>query len=783
MPRPRHPSHSLLQAVFALCALIALPQWASAQPVVFLDRDYNPNVTGLVVTTAWQADGKLLIGGNFTEVGGLSRSNLARLNADGSLDEGFAGTTVISGGGINSILPLPNGDILIGGQFTQVGSPALQTREGLARLRPDGTLDTGYVPPPMSVGDWGGRVFRLLRLSSGKIMVAGGFKDFGTPGRHRVARLNADGTLDAGFQPVAFGNDYGVLDMVEQADGKLIIAGYFQTVGGASHANLARLTATGAVDAGFVIGTGSDGVRRVLMQPDGKLVAAGDFTQVSASDHGATALRLARFNADLSVDTTFKGGADGGVAGMERQADGKLVISGVFNAVQNGPGPAWLPRSKLARLMPDGSLDTGFDPPGINGGGIFALTQQPDGRVILGGDFTAVGGVPRSRIARMVQMEPAAPAQAIVASHRHACAVRSGAAMCWGDNYNSQLGDGTTTLRRYAAPVSGLHSGVTAISTGPIYEDEGLSSGPNCVIQRGAAKCWGRNRFGQLGDGTTTDRSTPVQVSGLTSGVTAISAGTLHACALVTGGTVWCWGYNQYGQLGDGTTLHRYTPVQVAGLPGSVMAIAVGTFHTCAVTTGGAAWCWGNNFYGQLGDGTSADRLAPVQVSGLTSGMQAVDAGGHHTCALTTGGAVRCWGYNEFGQLGNGSTALSTVPAQVTGLTGGVTAISGGYVHTCASHNGAARCWGYNTDGQLGDGSTTGRLAPVQVSGLTSGVQAISAGTRHSCAIHNGTAKCWGNNSRGHLGNYLDEDSLAPVDVMTPLPAPTLSIFASGFEP
>ena len=347
----------------------------------------------------------------------------------------------------------------------------------------------------------------------------------------------------------------------------------------------------------------------------------------------------------------------------------------------------------------------------------------------------------------------------VAAGGSHTCALTtSGGLKCWGSNAGGQLGDGTTTQRLTPVDVSGLGSGVSAIAAGGNH---------TCAVTTGGVKCWGFNGNGQLGDGTTTQRATPVDVSGLTIGVSAIAAGQFHTCALTTGGGVTCWGLNSNGQLGDGTTASRLTPVDVSGLTSGVSAIAAGLAHTCALTTGGGIKCWGFNGTGQLGDGTTAPRLAPVDVSGLTSGVSAIAAGIAHTCAVTTGGGVKCWGFNGTGQLGDGTTASRLTPVDVSGLTSGVSAIAAGGSHTCAlTTGGGVKCWGRNIEGQLGDGTTTQRTTPVDVSGLGSGVSAIAAGGNHTCALTTGGGvKCWGSNGSGQLGDGTTTQRLTPVDV------------------
>jgi len=261
--------------------------------------------------------------------------------------------------------------------------------------------------------------------------------------------------------------------------------------------------------------------------------------------------------------------------------------------------------------------------------------------------------------------------------------------------------------------------------------------------------CWGHNQYGQLGDGTTTHRLTPVQVQNL-SDVVQVTEGFYHTCALKEDGTVWCWGRNSEGQLGDGTTTNRLTPVQVNNLSG-VVQITAGDLHTCAVKQDGTVWCWGYNRYGQLGDGTTTNRLTPVQVKNLSNVVQ-IAAGHLHTCALKQDGTVWCWGNNSDGQLGDGTTTNRYTPVQVQNLTG-VVQVAAGYVHTCAlKQDSTIWCWGNNSYGQLGDGTTNDRLTPVKANILGS---RITAGGWYTCTFSQsgGTVWCWGENYYGQFGD------------------------------
>jgi alpha-tubulin suppressor-like RCC1 family protein len=290
----------------------------------------------------------------------------------------------------------------------------------------------------------------------------------------------------------------------------------------------------------------------------------------------------------------------------------------------------------------------------------------------------------------------------ISAGFGHACGVATGGTVyCWGSNTNGQLGDGTTTPHLTPAPVSGSYSAVHA------------GAGFTCALGTGGqAFCWGQNGRGNLGDGTTTQRLVPTAVSGgLTFAQLSLFADN-HACGLASSGDVYCWGYNFDGAVGDGTTTDRSVPTLVLG-GRTYQAVASGHFHSCALDAGGAAWCWGDNNVGQIGDGGApTDRLFPVQVQGGQV-FTTLKAGGGHSCGLTSGGQAFCWGFNPNGQLGNGTTTSSQTPVQVSSA--GFTALSTGSSHTCGLAGSGAQCWGDNAAGQLGDGFTVSQPVPVPV--------------------------------------------------------------------
>jgi len=356
----------------------------------------------------------------------------------------------------------------------------------------------------------------------------------------------------------------------------------------------------------------------------------------------------------------------------------------------------------------------------------------------------------------------------LAAGNGHSCAVlAAGTVKCWGLNSDGELGNGTTTNASSPVTVTGL-IGVRAVTAGDYHAC--------ALLDNGTVQCWGYNFHGELGvnhrgpalctrrPSTTGEAcsTTPVTVAGLT-GVSALAAGAYQTCALLTAGTVKCWGYNGEGQLGDPSVKTSSTPVDVVGLHG-VRAIASGGVTSCALLKVGLVQCWGNGY-----------KQTPVTVAGL-SRVDAITAGYYFVCALLNAGTVKCWGSNDFGQLGDGTFTRSSRPLTVTGLSG-ITAIAGGEDHACAlTSGGTVACWGYDQWGQLGarpnvtpttncgDGSPC-HPTPVAVKGLA-GVAAITAGFKHTCAmLNNGSVQCWGYNGEGELGNRERNSSYTPVVV------------------
>jgi alpha-tubulin suppressor-like RCC1 family protein len=348
---------------------------------------------------------------------------------------------------------------------------------------------------------------------------------------------------------------------------------------------------------------------------------------------------------------------------------------------------------------------------------------------------------------------------AIAAGGEHSCAVLSpGGLRCWGSNDEGQLGNGTTTPSLVPTPISlsGTPSSVAA------HGDH------TCAVVGGGVQCWGDNADGRLGDPvtTTTESHVPVQAIAAGSGATSVATGNQHSCA-VAGGGVRCWGSDLFSQLGRLVVAQQIVPNLALPVGSGATAVAFGNaLHQCAVFNGGIR-CWGANDSGQLGDGSTTNSLTFVVAIADGSGASFVAAGDGHTCAVI-GGGVRCWGGNASGQLGIGSTAPSLVPAQVLAAGSGAAVVAGGGQHTCAVVGGGIWCWGANGNGQLGDGSTAQSLVPVQIVAAGGGATFVATGSSHSCAVIDGGVKCWGSNTNGQLGNGSTAESLVPVQAVAP---------------
>jgi uncharacterized delta-60 repeat protein/uncharacterized repeat protein (TIGR01451 family) len=351
------------------------------------DPAFNPG-TGFdnqIYSTAIQSDGKIIVGGNFTSYNGTARNCIARLNVDGSLDTGFN-----SGTGFNSHVwstaLQPDGKIIVGGYFTSYNGTTINR---IARLNADGSLDTGFNPGT----SFNSTLYSTAIQPDGKIIVGGYFTSFNGTTTNRIARLNADGSLDTGFNP-GTGFNWYVYSTVIQPDGKIIVGGQFTSVNGTTINSIARLNPDGSLDTGFNPGTGFNGaVLSTALQPDGKIIVGGRFT----SFNGTTTNRIVRLNPDGSLDAGFNSGIGFSyfVWSITLQPDGKIIVGGEFTSY-NGTE-----RKYIARLNPNGGLDTGFNPGTIFNNYVRSTAIQSDGEIIVGGYFTFFNGTGRNRIARL----------------------------------------------------------------------------------------------------------------------------------------------------------------------------------------------------------------------------------------------------------------------------------------------------------------------------------------------------------------------------------------------
>lgn len=385
------------------------------------------------------------------------------------------------------------------------------------------------------------------------------------------------------------------------------------------------------------------------------------------------------------------------------------------------------------------------------------------------------------------------------------CLVAAGGALTTTTTLTASSGVANFSGITYAGSAGTIYIGATsagltlACSTGiSVIADVQISANNNgfhtCAISTASGNvfCWGNNADGQLGNNTNAQEVDPVEAVsvggvGNFSAAQSLATGANHTCALTSLGTVYCWGYNGLGQLGNNTTTQSDAPVQVLGLGGvgflsGIVSIAAGADHTCALSSAGNVYCWGFNVFGQLGNATANTALTPVEVagvagSGFLSGIVGLAAGSVHTCAYSLAGNAFCWGSGVDGQLGNNATTTETTPVEVEGPLGvgnlsNVISLAAGQAHTCAINtSGNVFCWGTNVDGQLGNNTTTQENVPVEVEGVggvgnLSNIVSLSAGADHTCASDTGDhVFCWGANNDGQLGNNTTVEANTPVQV------------------
>ena len=523
-------------------------------------------------------------------------------------------------------------------------------------------------------------------------------------------------------------------------------------------------------------------------------------TQTEVTGSGSSASIILNTVADAATTTVAAGNAHS----CALRADGTVFCWG-----QNYYGQLGINSTTDSYLAAQvhGVGGTGFlsDVVQIGAGGDFTCALKADGTVYCWGrngtGYNSVGDGTGTQRTVPVQVHGVGDVgyltdvASISIGYMHSCAVKTdGTAYCWGAGAFGQLGNGGTSTTK-STPVQVVDVGGSGTFTDVAQIFAGAES--TCAIKTdGTAYCWGVNTNGKLGDGSTTQRTSPVQVHGVgdvgyLTGVThmamAVDTGD-HTCAVVSSGAAYCWGTGTNGQRGDASTVAlASTPVQVLGVDGvgvleGVARVTAGKEHTCAVKTDGTAYCWGKNTYGYLGDNSQTQRTTPVQVvgvgaSGYLTSVMDVRAGSGHSCAVKTDGTAYCWGYSSYGAIGDGSTDYRLAPVVTFDALQpidifGVSEIDGGGDMSCAlKTDGVVFCWGEGSFGALGDNAATQRDVPVQVhgvadSGYLSGVSAISVGDQHVCALKtDGTVFCWGDNTNGQLGDNTTTQRNVPVQV------------------
>jgi alpha-tubulin suppressor-like RCC1 family protein len=404
---------------------------------------------------------------------------------------------------------------------------------------------------------------------------------------------------------------------------------------------------------------------------------------------------------------------------MNSNRQSRLIVLGACIVVlsltgQAAPGMAIAPSNptiSIGQTQPFTATGT-ITTAGVSAGGEYTCLRLADGTAQCTGrnQFGQLANGTFNNSSNLTPVNGITTAASVAAGDEFGCAVLAGGTVnCWGLGESGQRGDGSTsTFAANPVPVSGI---TTAVAIAAGYDHA------CALLADGTMRCWGSNVDGQLGSPSTpqSGSAVPVTVEGI-AGAVAVATGAYHTCALLQDSTLRCWGRNDQAQLGNGTRTSSASPVQVNGITGAV-AVSGGGVHTCAVLRDGTAWCWGENEFGQLGDGTTNTASYPVQVIGLTTAV-GVSAGWRHACAALAAGSVRCWGQNEFGQLGDGTVTSSSTPRATRGIANATAVTGGWWHHSCALlADGTVQCWGTNDWGQFGNGTTTSSTSPVTMSG------------------------------------------------------------------
>jgi len=794
-----------LMALLSLPLLGSSPAAAAGAVAARVDTSFgggfaNHNLSDLddqATAVAVQADGAVVVVGQTnTEAFTHTPADIfvARFTAAGRLDPSFGtgGVAVIGAPGqwdlAYAVVVQTDGRIVVGGLVNE--------RPAVLRLTATGHLDPGFgsggVVPVFEAGHQ--YVTALALQDDGKILFTGSV--------FAVGRIEADGELDPSFgtggvalTPVGWdpnaGTTYNALAL--QADGRIVVGGSFNgpTWGGpVETASLARYTSAGMPDptfgAGGFVQTNLDTdyadrgtkITSLAIQPDGRIVAVGqayEWASQGSPTPGAlptygpirrTAMidvAVFRYLADGSLDPAFAG---------RGTVLSRITSRTVPSQADSVPGPIGVPDTDTmgvaVALAADGNIvvtgstnESGRIPLVLRytAAGLLDTTFGQDGTLVV--EMGGASGVPAAAALQpdgnLVIVGSARAGLILPGSYWDVMVGRvilgsgAGTVWTWGWNAMGQLGDGSTVDRHSPVQVPGL-TGVVSVSAGA-YHTLALRGD-------GTVWAWGMNSVGQLGDGTGIGRTRPVRVPGL-SGVVAVSAGGLHSLALRGDGTVWAWGWNGFGQVGDGTTSMRLSPVRVQ-TPRGIAAISAVLYHSFAIREDGLALAWGFNAVGQLGEGTTTEQHSPVWLH-LMPGNYAVhqlSAGGFHSLEVGVDASFAASGWNGMNQVNTWGGDMHEFGAPLPQV---AHAASAGWYHSLLLHtNGSVLASGWNALGQLGDG-TTANHGWTAVPGLT-GIRAVSAGGLHSLALtDDGHLKAWGCNVAGQLGTGSIVDARTPV--------------------